>query len=382
MDYSFYQHYWWLIISLLGAILVFMLFVQGGQSLVYELGKNEKHQKMLLASLSKKWELTFTTLVTFGGAFFASFPLFYSTSFGGAYWLWMLILFSFILQAVSYEFISKKGNVFGASTYRFFLFLNGLLGPVLLGVAVSTFFTGSYFIVNKDNIASTGMGMPIISSWQNPLHGLESLGNIWNMILGFAVFFLARCLGCLYFINNIDNEELRNRSRRQLIYNTYSFLALFVIYLIRLLTMNGYTENAQTGAISSEPFKYLHNLLEMPWIAALLLIGVILVIYGLLKSCITRDFIYGIWYTGIGTVMTVLSLFLTAGFNHTAYYPSLTDMQSSLTIANSSSSLFTLKVMSVVSLLIPFVLAYIFYAWRALDKKKIQISDIDEDGHY
>ncbi len=379
MDLSFFQHYWWLLISLLGALLVFLLFVQGGQSLTYSLGKDNKHRSMLLASLSRKWELTFTTLVTFGGAFFASFPLFYSTSFGGAYWLWMLILFSFILQAVSYEFISKKGNLLGKPAYRFFLFLNGLLGPVLLGIAVSTLFMGANFSVNKGNITEL---MPVISSWQNPLHGLEALGIGWNLILGLAVFFLARCLACLYFINNIDDSEIRKNSRDQLLINALGFLLAFLPYLIKVLTKDGFTENPVTGAITVESFKYWHNLLSMPWVAALITVGVVLVLYGFIRSYLQPHFIKGIWFAGIGTILVVFSLFVLAGFNHTAYYPSLANAQSSLTIANSSSSLFTLKVMSVVSLIIPFVFAYIFYAWRTLDKKKITAESIDNEEAY
>ena len=376
MDLSFFQHYWWLLISLLGALLVFLLFVQGGQSLTYSLGKDAKHRSMLLASLSKKWELTFTTLVTFGGAFFASFPLFYSTSFGGAYWLWMLILFSFILQAVSYEFISKKGNLLGKPTYRFFLFLNGLLGPLFLGVAVSTFFMGADFYVNKDNITEL---MPVISSWKNPLHGLEALSVGWNLILGLAVFFLARCLGCLYFVNNIADYDIRKNSRKQLLINALGFLVTFLPYLIKVLVKDGYAENPVTGTITIESFKYWHNLLSMPWVLTLITGGVVFVLYGFIRSYLQPDFIRGIWFAGIGTVLVVFSLFVLAGFNHTAYYPSLVDIQSSLTIANSSSSLFTLQVMSIVSLMIPFVFAYIFYVWRTLDKKKITAESINND---
>ncbi len=379
MDYSFYQHYWWFLISLLGALLVFLLFVQGGQSLIYSLGKKEQHLNMMLLSLKMKWELTFTTLVTFGGAFFASFPLFYSTSFGGAYWVWMLILFSFVVQAVSYEFIAKKGNLLGNNTYKVFLFLNGLLGPVLLGAAVSTFFTGSEFIVNKGNI--TGLSMPVISSWQNPLHGLEAVGNYWNVAFGFAVFFLARSLGCLYFINNLNDSEIRKNAKKQLLYNAVGFLLFFLPYLVMLLLKDGWAEDPVTGLISIEPLKYWHNLMAMPWALALLLIGVVLVLYGFIRGAFQEKFIYGIWFTGIGVILVVLMLFLIAGFNHTAYYPSLTDIQSSLTITNSCSSLFTLKTMSVVSLFIPIVAAYIWHAWRSLDKKKISSSDLSEGGY-
>lgn len=367
MDYSFYQHYWWFLISLLGAILVFMLFVQGGQSLVYSLGKDERDFKLLLGSLSKKWELTFTTLVTFGGAFFASFPLFYSTSFGGAYWVWILILLTFVIQAVSFEYIHKKGNLLGSGTYKVFLFLNGLLAPILLGAAVSTFFFGAEFIVNKGNI--TGVTMPVISTWQNPLHGLEAVGNLWNVALGLAVFFLARSLACLYFINNIQVESIREKARKQLLYNAIGFLLFFLPYLIKLLLKDGVTEDPATGILSSEEYKYWHNLLALPWAFGILLIGVLLVLYGFIRGAFQSTFIYGIWYAGIGVIMVVLVLLLIAGFNHTAYYPSLTDMQSSLTITNSSSSLFTLKAMSIVSLFIPFVLGYIWVVWRSLDKK-------------
>jgi cytochrome d ubiquinol oxidase subunit II len=365
MDYSFYQHYWWFIISLLGGLLVFLLFVQGGQSLLYSLGKKEEELDTLLLSLKKKWELTFTTLVTFGAGFFASFPLFYSTSFGGAYWVWMLILFSFVIQAVSYEFIAKKGNLLGNKTYKAFLFTNGLLGPVLLGAAVSTLFYGAEFIVNKDNLTTA---MPIISSWQNPLHGLEAVGNLWNVALGLAIFFLARCLGALYFINSIDNSVIRKNARKQLFINAIGFLLFFLPYLIALLLKSGYTEDID-GVISVESYKYWHNLLSMPWALAILLIGVVLVLYGFIRAIFQPKWIRGIWYAGLGTVFVVLVVLLIAGFNHTAYYPSLADMQSSLTIANSSSSLFTLKAMSIVSLFIPVVLAYIWYAWRMLDRK-------------
>jgi cytochrome d ubiquinol oxidase subunit II len=366
MDYSFYQHYWWFVVSLLGAILVFLLFVQGGQSLLYSIGKKEQDFKTLVGSLEKKWELTFTTLVTFGAGFFASFPLFYSTSFGGAYWVWMLILFSFVIQAVSYEFLHKKGNFLGTKTYKSFLFLNGLLGPVLLGAAVSTLFYGAEFIVNKDNLTSA---MPVISTWQNPWKGLEAVANPWNVILGLAIFFLARSLACLYFINNINQEDIRKQSRKHLLINVVGFLLMFLPYLIALLLKNGYTEDPATGLISVESFKYWHNLLALPWALGLLLIGVVLVLYGFVRSYFQPKFVSGIWFGGSGTILVVLVVLLIAGYNHTSYYPSLSDIQSSLTITNSSSSLFTLKAMSIVSLFVPVVLAYIWYVWRTLDKK-------------
>lgn len=378
--YIILQHYWWFIISLLGGLLVFLLFVQGGQSLLFNLGKTELQQKMLINSTGRKWEFTFTTLVTFGGAFFASFPLFYSTSFGGAYWLWMLILFCFIVQAVSYEFQSKKGNLLGKKTYQYFLIFNGVVGPVLLGVAVATFFNGADFIVNKDQIAN--ISMPVISVWNSSLHGLEALGNPWNIMLGLAVFFLSRVLALLYFTNNIDDKELNVRCHKMLIPNTGLFLVFFLAFLIRLLLISGFAVNPETQEVFMQPYKYLMNLIEVPGILAILLIGVVLVLYGIIRTIVNSSFKKGIWFAGTGTVLTVLALFLTAGFNNTAYYPSLVELQGSLTIQNSSSSLFTLKVMSYVSILIPFVLAYIFYAWRALDLHKINAEEMEEGGNH
>ena len=377
MDYSFYQHYWWFLVSLLGALLVFLLFVQGGQSQIYQLGKKESELNLLFASMGKKWELTFTTLVTFGGAFFASFPLFYSTSFGGAYWVWMLILFSFIIQAIGFEFMNKKGNLLGNKTYKAFLFLNGALAPILLGAAVSTLFFGAEFIVNKANLVSgfTGGRGAVISSWQTPLGGLEAVWgstksfHLWNVCLGLAVFFLSRCLGNLYIINNIVDGNIRANSRKHLLYNVIGFLLFFLPYLIVIILKDGFTENPTTGVITVESFKYLNNLLAYPWILALLLIGVVLVLYGFVRTILQTKYIYGIWFAGIGTVLVVLSLLLIAGFGNTAYYPSLSDMQSSLTITNSCSSPFTLKTMAICSLAVPFVLAYIWYVWRAMDKK-------------
>ena len=377
--YIFLQHYWWFIVSLLGGLLVFLLFVQGGNSLLYRLGHTEDERKILVNSTGRKWEFTFTTLVTFGGAFFASFPLFYSTSFGGAYWLWMIILFTFVLQAVSYEFQSKLGNLLGKRTYQYFLMINGVVGPVLLGMAVSTFFCGSNFIIEKDNL--TELGMPVISSWANGWHGLDAFADPWNLILGMAVFFLARLLGSLYFINNIDNETIVSRSRRQLIADAVPFLLFFLAYVIRTLLKSGFAVNPDTGEIFMEDYKYLTNLLELPYILIVFLLGVVGVLYGLIKSVISSTFRKGIWYSGTGTVLTVLSLLLLVGYNNTSYYPSVADLQSSLTLANSSSSFFTLKTMAYVSILVPFVLAYIFYAWRAIDKKQITQEEIDKDDH-
>ena len=377
--YIFLQQYWWLIVSLLGAILVFLLFVQGGNSLLFCLGKTEEHRKMLVNSTGRKWEFTFTTLVTFGGAFFASFPLFYSTSFGGAYWLWMIILFSFVLQAVSYEFQSKAGNLLGKKTYRTFLVINGVVGPLLLGGAVATFFTGSDFYINKANMTDTIM--PVISHWGNGCHGLDALTNIWNVILGLAVFFLARVLGALYFINNIDDKELTDKCRRAVLNNTVLFLLFFLAFVIRTLVSDGFAVNPDTQEVYMQPFKYFTNFIEMPVVLILFLIGVVLVLFEIGKTVLKKTFDKGIWFTGIGTVLTVLSLLLVAGYNNTAYYPSYTDLQSSLTLANSCSSEFTLKTMAYVSILVPFVLAYIFYAWRSIDRHKITEKEMDEGGH-
>jgi len=377
--YILLQHYWWFIISLLGALLVFLLFVQGGQSLLFSLGKTELQQKMLLNSTGRKWEFTFTTLVTFGGAFFASFPLFYSTSFGGAYWVWTIILFCFIIQAVSYEFQSKKGNLLGKRTYQIFLMINGIGGPILLGTAVATFFTGSEFTVNKDQLME--VGMPVISAWSNPLHGLEAAFNVWNLCLGLAVFFLSRVQAILYFINNINDSDLGTRCRKQLVPNALLFLFFFLAFLIRLMFSDGFAVDPTTGEVYMQPFKYLINLIEMPVILVVLLTGIVAVLFGIGKTIVSEKFSKGIWFCGAGTVLTVLSLFLIAGYNNTAYYPSTVDLQSSLTIFNSSSSLFTLKVMSYVSILVPFVLAYIFYAWRALDLHKIDSQEMSSGNH-
>ena len=377
--YIFLQHYWWFVVSLLGALLVFLLFVQGGNSLLFCLGKTEEQKKMMINSTGRKWEFTFTTLVTFGGAFFASFPLFYSTSFGGAYWLWMIILFSFVLQAVSYEFQSKAGNLLGKTTYRTFLVINGVVGPVLLGGAVATFFTGSNFYINKGNIADAAM--PVISQWANGWHGLDALLNPWNVVLGLAVFFLARILGALYFINNINEDDLVKRCRRALWGNTALFLVFFLAFVIRTLLADGYAVRPETGEVFMEPYKYLTNLLQMPVVLLVFLVGVVAVLWGIIRTLWKPAFDKGIWFAGAGTVLTVLALLLVAGYNNTAYYPSTHDLQSSLTLANSCSSQFTLKVMAYVSILVPFVLAYIFYAWRSIDNRKIDAKEMEEGGH-
>lgn len=367
MTYSFLQQYWWFIVSLLGALLVFLLFVQGANSLVYSLGKTEEGQRKVIESTGRKWEITFTTLVTFGGAFFASFPLFYSTSFGGAYWLWMIILFSFVLQAVSYEFQHRKGNLLGTRTYRCFLILNGIVGPLLLGGAVATFFDGSNFIVEKASL--TDIGAPVISRWANASAGLDALLDLWNLALGLAVMFLARMLGILYIMNNVDDEDIRSRGSVRLIGSTVPFLMFFLAFFVRTLLKEGYAVNPETGVVFMEPMKYLHNYLNMWPLALLTVIGVVLLLYGVIRTIISATYIKGIWPAGIGVILVVLSLLLVAGLGNTAYYPSNADLQSSLTISNSCSSEFTLRTMFYVSLLVPFVFAYIAYVWRVMDRK-------------
>lgn len=380
MSYEFLQQYWWFLIALLGAILVFLLFVQGGNSLLFSVGRTEEERRLLVNSTGRKWEFTFTTLVTFGGAFFASFPLFYSTSFGGAYWLWMLILFTFVLQAVSYEFQHKLGNLLGTRTFQWFLVINGIVGPLLLGGAVATFFNGSNFIVAKDNLVSGGA--PFISSWANASHGLDALLDPWNLILAFAVFFLARVLGLLYFINNINDNDIRSRSRRNLKTNAVPFVLFFVSFLVHVLVKDGFAVSPEKGTIFMEPMKYLTNLTEMWYVAVVLIIGVMLVLFGIIRSVKSATYTKGIWPAGIGTILTVCALLLCAGWNNTAYYPSNADLQSSLTIANSCSSEFTLRTMAIVSIFIPFVLAYIFYAWHSIDKKKIDKNEIAKEESY
>ena len=367
MTYSFLQQYWWFIVSLLGALLVFLLFVQGANSLVYSLGKTEEGQRKVIESTGRKWEITFTTLVTFGGAFFASFPLFYSPSFGGAYWLWMIILFSFVLQAVSYEFQHRKGNLLGTRTYRCFLILNGIVGPLLLGGAVATFFDGSNFIVEKASL--TDIGAPVISRWANASAGLDALLDLWNLALGLAVMFLARMLGILYIMNNVDDEDIRSRGSVRLIGSTVPFLVFFLAFFVRTLLKEGYAVNPETGVVFMEPMKYLHNYLNMWPLALLTVIGVVLLLYGVIRTIISATYIKGIWPAGIGVILVVLSLLLVAGLGNTAYYPSNADLQCSLTISNSCSSEFTLRTMFYVSLLVPFVFAYIAYVWRVMDRK-------------
>ena len=381
MTYDFLQHYWCFIVSLLGAILVFLLFVQGANSVAGSLGFTPEGRRLVYNSTGRKWEFTFTTLVTFGGAFFASFPLFYSTSFGGAYWLWMIILFTFVLQAVSYEFQNKIGNVLGPKTFQFFLTLNGIVGPLLLGGAVATFFEGSNFLIDKNNLIDAGAITPIISRWANASHGLDALLNPWVLVLGFAVVFLARVLGILYVMNNVADEGIRSRGSVRLIGAAVPFLVLFVAYLIHLLLKDGYAVNDE-GMIYMEPYKYFNNFITMWYLLVVLLIGVVLVLFGIGKTIFSKGYIGGIWPAGIGTVLTVLALLLGSAWNNTAYYPSTADLQSSLTLQNSCSSEFTLTTMFYVSLLVPFVLAYIIYAWRAIDAKKLTKDELHSDHAY
>ena len=374
---TFLQHYWWFIISLLGALLVFLMFVQGGQALLYDIGRTEEERNMLVNSLGRKWEFTFTTLVTFGGAFFASFPLFYSTSFGGAFYVWMAILFCFVLQAVAYEYRRKPANVFGERTFNAFLLINGVLGPLLIGTAVGTVFTGAEFTVDRLNLANQG-GAAVISQWATPWHGLEAVAEWRNVLLGATVALLAMTLACQYFMNNIDDETILRRAQSRMRLFGVPFVVCFVAWLLALLLADGRAADA-AGTISAEPYKYLRNLLEMPYVTVVLLLGVVSVLWSIrLGWCGSRR---AVWFGGAGTVLTVLSLLLLAGWNGTAYYPSLTDMQSSLTISNSSSSLFTLRTMAWVSLFVPFVAAYIWYAWRAMNRRPITREEIRGDDH-
>ena len=380
MTYSFLQNYWWFLVSLLGALLVFLMFVQGANAMLFSLGRNDAERRLLVNSTGRKWELTFTTLVTFGGAFFASFPLFYSTSFGGAYWLWMIILFTFVLQAVSYEFQNKMGNFLGPKTFQAMLVINGLVAPLLLGGAVATFFNGSNFIVDKMNL--TVFSQPVISHWANASCGLDALLDPWNLVLGLAVMFLAQVLGILYVMNNVNDENIRSRGSVRLVGCAAPFVLFLVAFLIRTLLKDGFAYNPETGEIFMEPNKYWHNFVDMWYLLVMLLVGVVLTLYGIVRTIVSKTYIQGIWPSGIGVVLVVLSLLLCVGWNNTAYYPSTADLQSSLTIANSCSSEFTLRTMAIVSLLIPFVLAYIVYAWRAIDRRKIDHEEITKGESY
>lgn len=370
ISHLFLQHYWWGIISLLAGLLVFLLFVQGGQTLIYTLGKSDTERTMIVNSLGRKWEFTFTTLVTFGGALFASFPLFYATSFGGAYWVWMAILFCFIIQAVAYEFRSKPNNFLGKRTYEIFLFINGAFGTFLLGTVVATFFTGSQFSVNEMNL----------SRWETPYRGLEVVLNMQNLALGFSVFFLARVLGLLYIMNSIEDTKIHERSKKHLLYNTIPFLGFFLFFVIRLLFIDGFAVDPETKEVFMEPNKYLHNFLQMQLNTIIFLVGVILVLWGI-GSTILKGTTKGIWYSGSGTILTIFSMFILVGFNNTSFYPSTFDLQSSLTIENASSSFYTLKAMLIVSFLVPFVVVYIWYAWKSISKTKITEAEMEKETH-
>ena len=377
--YEFLQQYWWFLISLLGGLLVFLFFVQGGNALIFLVGKSELDRQLLVNSTGRKWELTFTTLVTFGGAFFASFPLFYSTSFGGAYWVWILILITFVFQAVSYEFQSKAGNLLGKNAFRLFLMLNGLLAPLLIGTAVGTFFTGSPFVVNKNAVADAGA--PVISRWVGEWGGLEAVSNVFNLCFGHLVMFLAIVLGALYAINNICSEPLLKKIRKCLLRVFICFLVVLVLVLVQLFTMDGFGVDAQ-GMISMVENKYLMNLIEMPVVLGMFLVGAVLLVAGVVMTILKPNFYRGIWLAGPGTVLVVMTLFMLVGYNGTAYYPSNADLQSSLTIQNSSSSEFTLTCMSIVSLIIPFVVAYIAYFWRKMDIRSITSEELKNTETY
>ena len=379
ITYTFLQQYWWFLIALLGGLLVFLLFVQGGNALIFLAGKNEGQRLLIVNSTGRKWELTFTTLVTFGGAFFASFPLFYSTSFGGAYWVWILILITFVFQAVSYEFQSKAGNILGKNTFRIFLTLNGCLAPLLIGTAVGTFFTGSDFVVRKSAVGD--IAAPVISRWTNAWHGLEAVANPFNVEFGLMVMFLAVCLGALYMINNIDDKELGISLRRSLLICFVGFLLMLVLVLIHFITMDGFSVSAD-GVVAMEKGKYFHNLIEMPAVLTIFLLGAVLLVVGVVMTLVKKEFNRGIWFAGPGTVLAVMAIFMIAGYNGTAYYPSTADIQCSLTLANSCSSEFTLKTMAIVSLIIPFVVAYIAYFWRQMDKKSLTKEELENTEKY
>lgn len=379
ITYEFLQNYWWFLIALLGGLLVFLLFVQGGNALIFLAGKTEEQRQLIVNSTGRKWELTFTTLVTFGGAFFASFPLFYSTSFGGAYWVWILILITFVFQAVSYEFQSKAGNILGANTFRVFLTINGCLAPLLIGTAVGTFFTGSEFIVDKNAVGN--VAAPVISRWANNWHGLEAVADPFNVEFGLMVMFLAICLGALYMINNIADNKLAEQLRKSLLICFCAFLVMLVIVLIQLFTMEGFAVDAN-GVVFMEKAKYFHNMIQMPVVLIMFLIGAVLFVLGVILTLIKKGFNRGIWISAPGTVLVVMTLFMIAGYNGTAYYPSTEDIQYSLTIANSSSSEFTLKTMAIVSLIIPFVVAYIAYFWRQMDKKSLTKEELERGEKY
>jgi len=370
ISYTFLQNYWWIIISLLGSLLVFLMFVQGGQSMIFSLPGNDTQKTMMINALGRKWEFTFTTLVTFGGAFFASFPLFYASSFGGAYWVWIAILFSFIIQAIAYEYRSKPANLLGRKTFDVFLFINGALGPFLIGTAVATFFTGSQFSLNNMNQVR----------WANEWHGLEALLDARNIALGLAVLFLVKCNGLLFIINTVNDEDLMIRSKGKLIINAVTFLVFFLFFVFSLLLSAGFAVDNLTGNVTMEKYKYFHNLIQMPVVLLLFVTGIAGVLYGLIIT-LFKGKRNGIWYAGPGTIFTVFSLFLIAGFNNTSFYPSAYDPGSSLTIRNASSSFFTLRTMFYVSFIIPFVIWYIWYAWKAITSRKITREELEGEDH-
>ncbi len=379
ITYEFLQNYWWFLIALLGGLLVFLLFVQGGNALIFLAGKTEDERQLIVNSTGRKWELTFTTLVTFGGAFFASFPLFYSTSFGGAYWVWILILITFVFQAVSYEFQNKAGNLLGKNAFRTFLTINGCLAPLLIGTAVGTFFTGSEFMVNKNAVAD--IGAPVISRWANNWHGLEAIANPFNVEFGLMVMFLAICLGALYMINNIDDDKLATQLRKSLLICFAGFLLMLVLVIINFITMEGFAVDAE-GKVFMEKGKYFHNLIQMPAVLIMFLLGAVMLVTGVVMTLIKKEFRRGIWFAAPGTVLAVMAIFMIAGYNGTSYYPSTADLQASLTLSNSCSSEFTLKTMAIVSLIIPFVVAYIAYFWRQMDKKSITTEELNNSEKY
>ncbi|MDD2602832.1 MAG: cytochrome d ubiquinol oxidase subunit II [Prevotella sp.] len=380
MTYEFLQEYWWFVVSIMAAFLVFFLFVQGANSMIFNLGKTPEERRLVINSTGRKWEFTFTTLVTFGASFFASFPLFYSTSFGGAYWIWMLLLFSFVVQAVSYEFQNKLGNILGPKTFQVCLIINGIVGPLLLGGAVATFFNGSNFVVEKSNMYASLQ--PVISHWANASNGLDALLDVWNLVFGLAVFFLTRILGTLYINNNIRDEAIQGRVRKELLINTIVFLVFFLSFFVRTLLKSGFAFDPATRTVFMEPYKYFNNLVEMWPVAVVLLLGVMLLLFGTGKTLLDKNYIKGIWPAGVGVIMVVLALLLTVGWNNTCFYPSNVDIQYSLNIRNSSSSETTLRVMAYVSLILPIVIGYASYAWWSIDKKKIDRQEIREGDAY
>ena len=365
------QEYWWFLVGVLGAFFVFMSFVQGGQTLLYTIGKSEDHRDLIINTLGRKWELTFSALVLFGGAIFAAFPLFYATSFGGAYYVWIVILFCFIIQAVAYEYRKKPNNFFGARTYEWFLFINGSVGIIFIGIVLGTLFTGGNFTVNDMHL----------SRWSSNSYGLEAVLTFFNVVFGFMLFFLARLLAALYFLNAINDDAIHLESRRVLRRESGLFVVLFLYIMIAIFLMDGYNYDTVTKVVNLEANKFLHNIIALPWLGAGHVLGTVLVLVGLGQGIFTQSD-KGIWAAGVGVILVVVSLFLLLGFNHTVFYPSLVDLQSSLTIENSSGSLYTLKTMAYVSLMVPFVLGYIIVVWRVMDREKITVDEVKNDPHH